>query len=38
MTDTIPHTGKDHFPSFEDIYRIFDSAYFLEDDKVLEVY
>jgi hypothetical protein len=38
MTDTIPHTGEDHFPDFEEIYRIFNSTYFPEDNKVLEVY
>jgi len=38
MNDTILHIGKYHFPRFEEIYRIFDSTNFPEDDKVLEMY
>jgi hypothetical protein len=38
VTNTIPHTGEDHCPNFEEIYRIFDSTYFPQDGEVLEVY
>ena len=34
----IPHTDKDHFPDFEEIYRIFNSTDFPQYDEDLEVY
>jgi hypothetical protein len=38
VTDTDHHTGEDHFPSYEEIYRIFNSANFPMDDENLGVY
>jgi hypothetical protein len=38
VTDTNHHTGEDHFPGYEEIYRIFNSVYFPMDDEDLEVY
>jgi hypothetical protein len=35
VTNTIPHTGGDHFPKFEDIYSVLNSTKFPQDDKVL---
>jgi hypothetical protein len=38
VTDIIPHTGEEHCPDFEDIYKIFEFEEFLEENEVLEVY
>jgi hypothetical protein len=38
MTDIIHHTSEDHYSEIEEIYRIFNSIDFPQDDEDLEVY
>jgi hypothetical protein len=38
VTDTTPHIGEDHSPTYEDIYIIFNSGDFLVEDENMEIY
>jgi len=38
VTDTTHHIREDNFPSYDDMYKIFNTYYFPLDDEYLQVY